>query len=594
MNIKNKIRLPIIISMIIGILLLIITIDYTFNKVLRKNEETSTRYILETTVGLWYQTQSQISNVSEYDGKTLFNQLYMFMYDNSGSDGSYAYIFDKTGHMLMYVDKHIIGTLPDLRDKKTGEPLLEQIIESGKTGEPFHYMYTKKGEGDKLYGKTGYVKSIYNGNQYVVFTTYDDTIESVIRNINTKMIVIGILLLSIIIILVSAISSGISKTIQQITNQISNMNNGSGDLTVTLKYDKKDEIGDLTYQINNLNAALHKTISTIVHNVDLLHNHYNDINLNILNSTSKVESISDNTSSIFDLSDILLNDMSVVSQYMDHMNEGIIDLDNIISEQASSVEETSAAITQMVASVNAISNAAIKKEASSQHLLTIAEDGREKLNTTTKIIKIINDSIDSITGMVGVITDISEQTNLLSMNAMIESAHAGEAGKGFAVVAGEIRKLADTSAKSAKHIGDSLKEVVSDIAKAKTSSEVTERSFNSIFNEIGHTANSFKEISIGAQELSAGTTQIAEATDNLQKISMSVSDSSISMKNEIDNVNKQVIVATDSTNKVIVDVNVIQDEITHLEKTMDSFKQSGEGLHNISEALSTESNKFKV
>lgn len=87
-------------------------------------------------------------------------------------------------------------------------------------------------------------------------------------------------------------------------------------------------------------------------------------------------------------------------------------------------------------------------------------------------VKATNDTIASISKAVELISDITAQTNLLSLNASIEAARAGQAGKGFAVVATEIKQLAEQSSQSA----DTIKKIADDILeKSNKSVELTER-----------------------------------------------------------------------------------------------------------------------
>lgn len=104
-----------------------------------------------------------------------------------------------------------------------------------------------------------------------------------------------------------------------------------------------------------------------------------------------------------------------------------------------------------------------------------------------------------------IITAIVEQTNLLAMNAAIESAHAGEAGKGFAVVADEIRKLAQNSAHEADNTGKVLKHINQTIRDSASASDVLMTSFENISVQVNNFQTTLADISSFLQEVDMQT-----------------------------------------------------------------------------------------
>jgi methyl-accepting chemotaxis protein len=143
----------------------------------------------------------------------------------------------------------------------------------------------------------------------------------------------------------------------------------------------------------------------------------------------------------------------------------------------------------------------------------------EKIIEVQQAIETLADSVEvlgrrsiEIGDIVDVITSIAEQTNLLSLNAAIEAARAGESGRGFSVVADEVRKLADGSGKAAEQIGELIKEVQEETAKAVKFMEIGTREVAQGTHVVTRSGESLRKITDAVSRTAVLAEQIAHAT----------------------------------------------------------------------------------
>jgi methyl-accepting chemotaxis protein len=126
--------------------------------------------------------------------------------------------------------------------------------------------------------------------------------------------------------------------------------------------------------------------------------------------------------------------------------------------------------------------------------------GEEQAEEANELVRNISREVEGISEMTAIINQISEQTNMLSMNAAIESAHAGQAGKGFAVVAEEIRKLAESTKENAERIHEEILSITKNTQGALKASESSFGTFNAVSIKASDLAKELSEISSSATE----------------------------------------------------------------------------------------------
>jgi methyl-accepting chemotaxis protein len=196
------------------------------------------------------------------------------------------------------------------------------------------------------------------------------------------------------------------------------------------------------------------------------------------------------------------------------------------------------------------------------------------------IVQEVNERMEEINAIIEVITKITDQTNLLSLNASIESARAGEHGRGFAVVANEVRKLAEQSQASAgeiKRIVDSIKAVVKNAVDSmeRTNQAVTEQD-----QAVTETKAIFTDI----------LTAVRELAQKAEEVQVAIKESNAN-KDAVTNEMESIAAVSQQTAAATEEVAASAEQIS---ATMNSFTQHANGLKDLSEQLDGEIKKFKL
>lgn len=340
---------------------------------------------------------------------------------------------------------------------------------------------------------------------------------------------LGIALASIAVAVLFALSMAnrIARTIKTLAYGIGEMK--CGDLTVNFKVRSRDELGQLARDLDAFAASLKDTMATVQSSSSTSVSVKEELVATTIEASASVHQINANTALITENIMNLSDTVSSVQAAVALADSGIQGLEQLLSDQSAMVEESTASVTQMIASFGSVAEATVRRRSAGEALVQTVRKGGEKLAATVAIIRDITSNVDEISGTAKMIRDLANQTNLLAMNAAIEAAHAGDAGRGFAIVADEIRRLAEASSINSKHISGVLKEVISKIEQAATSGDGTRLVFDQMDTEVEAASGAFGEVAAAMGQLKAGGEQILEAMASLRKASAEVEEGRVSI-----------------------------------------------------------------
>lgn len=200
----------------------------------------------------------------------------------------------------------------------------------------------------------------------------------------------------------------------------------------------------------------------------------------------------------------ILNSIISVQEQLQEVHSCTTALEGTAGKASSSVE-------QITDSVNRVANIVTDRISVTSQLTDAVAKGSLKVKDLFTVIDSLNQNIDAVKDIIGSINNVSAKTNLLAMNAAIESAHAGKAGLGFAVVAGEIRKLSEATALNAADASKTLKNMLEVLQIARDTADETRTAMTMIGSSVNETTSSFVEISSEMNMLASTSTSVRDA-----------------------------------------------------------------------------------
>ncbi|MBE3657143.1 methyl-accepting chemotaxis protein [Vibrio navarrensis] len=441
-------------------------------------------------------------------------------------DSGYVFLVDSAGKIQIHRDKQAVG-----------KPLSSYIDSSSASllnkGKPTVLQIEIGGQ--EVFVSSAYVPSM---DWFVVGVVPVDEVFVELNAAATQMMITTVVVAIVFILMGVFLANSITKPIQQIALRFTDLGKGEGDLSQRIEVKGQDEIAQLSSGFNGFIEKIHATMKEVA-------------------STSM---------SLSEAAESVSSKASTTHNNSQEQRDQTIQVVTAINQMGATISEiASNAATAADTANQASDNTKLGREVVSKAKNVIARLA-DDVEATSQVVTQLATTTRDIGSILDVIRDISDQTNLLALNAAIEAARAGEQGRGFAVVADEVRNLASRTASSTEEIQKMINQLQSDAKDAVTAMEA------------GKTV----------------TFEGVEATDEAVHVLVSISERIA----DISDRNTQVATATEEQSTVVHTINQNIEEINAINEvttsTAEELAEASRDLRLLSQRLDSMVGSFKL
>ncbi len=345
-------------------------------------------------------------------------------------------------------------------------PAYDAIFKEGRSfrgkvdilGVPYYTAY------DPIRNKEGEIIGVlYTGNKRSEFFA---SFDSLMIHVGVIVMVLAALTALFMIIVMKKM---VSIPLHEVVEGFRDIAQGEGDLTMRLRMNRTDEIGELANEFNRFISKLEVLVTKIKGATKFLNG-----------STQEVAS-------------------------------GAQGLSQATQEQASAVEQVASTMEQMTSSIKLNAQNADQGRAQARVMVDTANASADASQELMKAMGEISKASRKIGDIITTVNDVAFQTNLLALNAAVEAARAGEHGKGFAVVADEVRSLAQRSADASREIKALIEDTVHKVSSGDEIMRKSAESLEQMRNHIEELSRSIEEIAVSTRQQASGVDEVNRA-----------------------------------------------------------------------------------